>query len=180
MSIEKALGKLRAAQMCHPNAVQALIDEAIAAIQQAEQPATGEPVDFPAGAIVNGRTLMDRIEAYPFESEGGDLRMCSDWHELRRCFEHLADYVSPHPAPSVPDDVVRDAERGRFLVGWLKRFGLLQAELGQIGAGEKPEDWWLLHAPWGIDKTRPFFGHGKTPEQAIDAARLADKKGGAQ
>ena len=44
MSIEKALGKLRAAQMCHPNAVQALIDEAIAAIQQAEaqQPATGE------------------------------------------------------------------------------------------------------------------------------------------
>ena len=66
-------------------------------------PATGEPVDFPAGAIVNGRTLMDRIEAYPFESEGGDLRMCSDWHELRRCFEHLADYVSPRPAPSVPE-----------------------------------------------------------------------------
>ena len=67
-------------------------------------PTTSEPVDFPAGAIVNGRTLMDRIEAYPFESEGGDLRMCSDWHELRRCFEHLADYVSPRPAPSVPDD----------------------------------------------------------------------------
>ena len=67
-------------------------------------PTTSEPVDFPAGAIVNGRTLMDRIEAYPFESEGGDLRMCSDWHELRRCFEHLADYVSPRPAPSVPDE----------------------------------------------------------------------------
>lgn len=66
----------------------------------AQQPATGEPEDFPAGAIVNGRTLMERIEAYPFESEGGDLRMCSDWHELRRCFEHLADYVSHRPAPS--------------------------------------------------------------------------------
>ena len=78
-------------------------------------PATPEPVDFPAGAIVNGRTLMDRIEAYPFESEGGDLRMCSDWHELRRCFEHLADYVSTNPAPSVPDDVVRDAARYRFI-----------------------------------------------------------------
>ncbi len=41
MSIEKALGKLRAAQMCCPNAVQALIDEAIAAIHQveAQQPA---------------------------------------------------------------------------------------------------------------------------------------------
>ena len=71
-----------------------------------QQPATGEPEDFPAGAIVNGRTLMDRIEAYPFESEGGDLRMCSDWHELRRCFEHLADYVSPRPAPSVPEQTI--------------------------------------------------------------------------
>lgn len=78
-----------------------------------------------------------------------------------------------YAAPSVPADVVRDAERGRFLVGWLKRFGLLQTEFGQIGAGEKPENWWLLHAPWGIDKTRPFFGHGKTPEQAIDAAKDA-------
>ena len=46
MSVEKVLGKLRAAQMCHPSAVQALIDEAIAAIQQAEAqpPDTGEPV----------------------------------------------------------------------------------------------------------------------------------------
>ncbi len=43
MSIEKALGKLRAAQMCHPSAVQALIDEAITAIQQA---AATEPVWF--------------------------------------------------------------------------------------------------------------------------------------
>lgn len=73
----------------------------------------------------------------------------------------------------VPDDVMRDAERGRFLLEWLKRYGLLQAEFGQMGVGEKPENWWLLHAPWGIDKTRPFFGHGKTPEQAIDAAMLA-------
>ena len=65
------------------------------AIQQA---AETEPVDFPAGAIVNGRTLMQRIEAYPFESQGGDIRMCSDWHDLRRCFEHLADYASTRPA----------------------------------------------------------------------------------
>lgn len=36
MSIEVALSKLRSAQICHPNAVQFLIDEAITAIQQAE------------------------------------------------------------------------------------------------------------------------------------------------
>ena len=90
-----------------------------------------------------------------------------DWWPHRELYDR--------PAPSVPDDMVRDAERGRFLVGWLKRFGLLQTEFGQIGAGEKPENRWLLHAPWGIDQTRPSFGHGKTPEQAIDAAMLAAK-----
>ena len=96
------------------------------------QPATPEPVDFPAGAIVNGRTLMERIEAYPFESQGGDLRMCSDWHELRSCFEHLADYVSTHPVPSVPDDVVRDAERYR----WLRD----PKNHAQIGVGQWTDD----------------------------------------
>lgn len=68
-------------------------------------------------------------------------------------------------------------ERERFLLEWLKRYGLLQAEFGQMGVGEKPENWWLLHAPWGIDQTRPFLGHGKTPEQAIDAAMLAANEG---
>ena len=63
-------------------------------------------------------------------------------------------------------------------IEWLKRYGLLQAEFVQMGVGKKPENWWLLHAPWGIDKTRPFFGHGKTPEQAIDAAMLAANEGG--
>jgi len=48
----------------------------------------------PLGAIINGRTLAERLEAYPFESEGGDLRLCSDWVEFRRCFEHLAEWVS--------------------------------------------------------------------------------------
>ena len=27
--------------------------------------------------------LMDKIESYPFESEGGDLRLCVHWQELR-------------------------------------------------------------------------------------------------
>ena len=55
MSIEKALGKLRAAQMCHSNAVQALIDEAITAIQQ------------PATAITNS-TWMQASAPAPWEA----------------------------------------------------------------------------------------------------------------
>lgn len=77
------------------------------------------------------------------------------------------------PARGVPDDVVRDADRYRWLMSWLQQMNLLKAEFGQIGNGEKPSDWWMLNAPYGIDKTRPFFGHGKTADAAIDAAMLA-------
>lgn len=121
------------------------------------QPATPEPVDFPAGAIVNGRTLMERIEAYPFESQGVDLRMCSDWHELRRCFEYLADYVSPRPAPSVPADVVRDAERYR----WLRDNGVL----GFSGAPS-----WRVSVSFDA-----MDAYAQTLDSNIDAAMLAAK-----
>jgi hypothetical protein len=98
-------------------------------------------------------------------------RMFNDHRSLR---ERIA--IELVPALKVSQEVKSDAERGRFLIEWLKRYGLLQAEFGQMGVGEKPENWWLLHAPWGIDQTRPFLGHGKTPEQAIDAAILAAKE----
>lgn len=51
--------------------------------------------EFPAGAIVNGRTLLDRLEStYSFECDAGPLRLCSDWHALRQCFEHLAEHAA--------------------------------------------------------------------------------------
>lgn len=49
--------------------------------------------EVPLGAIENGRAFADRIEAYPFECEGGNLSMCSDWQEFRRCFEHLSEWA---------------------------------------------------------------------------------------
>ncbi len=73
---------------------------------------TVEDASFPAGAIVNGRTLADRLEAYPFQSEGGDLRLCADWVEFRRCFEYLAEWVG-RPAPAAGDAL--DAARYRWL-----------------------------------------------------------------
>lgn len=51
--------------------------------------------DVPQGAIHNGRAFADRLESeYKFECEAGPLHLCSDWQELRRCFEHLADWAS--------------------------------------------------------------------------------------
>lgn len=105
MSIEKALGKLRAAQMCHPNAVQALIDEAIAAIQQAEdqQPAAPEPVLT--------------VEKEPDYWSGGHFHKGSKPHinPMKVWSLPIGTKLYTRPAPSVPDDVVRDAERFRRL-----------------------------------------------------------------
>ncbi|EFM0018069.1 hypothetical protein DI17_003916 [Escherichia coli] len=49
--------------------------------------------EVPLGAIENGRAFADRLAAYPFECQGGNLSMCSDWQELICCFEHLAEWA---------------------------------------------------------------------------------------
>ncbi|MBV0673993.1 hypothetical protein KTO03_22085 [Klebsiella pneumoniae] len=49
--------------------------------------------EVPLGAIENGRAFAERLEAYLFECQGGNLNMCSDWQELRRCFEHLSEWA---------------------------------------------------------------------------------------
>lgn len=49
--------------------------------------------EVPLGAIENGRAFADRLEVYPFECEGGNLNMCSDWQEFRRCFEHISEWA---------------------------------------------------------------------------------------
>lgn len=56
------------------------------------------PPEFPRGAIVNGRTLAERLERTGFDCEAGKLALCSDWVEFQRCFEHLAEYVQSQAA----------------------------------------------------------------------------------
>ena len=111
MSIEVALSKLRSAQICHPNAVQFLIDEAITAIQQAEVTdadieqvlalahsyadaklmrygALGikEPPDPSAAFIELRRAILSlRPEKVPMTNEelkAARLRVCDDPNEL--------------------------------------------------------------------------------------------------
>ena len=95
MSIEVALSKLRSAQICHPNAVQFLIDEAITAIQQAEAK-TDEPVAFGIRASNTGRICQ-------FVSSDNE-------DEVAQLGEYRKGIVAPlyaHPAPGVPDDSKR-------------------------------------------------------------------------
>nr|WP_313659084.1 hypothetical protein [Achromobacter ruhlandii] len=84
---------------------------------------TVEDPSFPTGAIVNGRALADRLEAYPFESQGGDLRLCSDWVEFRRCFEYLAEWVGSH-APAAGDALaLLDHPLLRDVLGYIEDAG---------------------------------------------------------
>ncbi|WP_241134074.1 hypothetical protein [Achromobacter insuavis] len=121
---------------------------------------TVEDASFPAGAIVNGRTLADRLEAYPFQSEGGDLRLCADWVEFRRCFEYLAEWVG-RPAPAAGDAL--DAARYRWLREMKTDFGH-SAQHHDLGK----ETIWLR-----------FSGYGRNVDAAIDAAIAAQRKGDA-
>ena len=49
----------------------------------------------PLGAIENGREHFRRlVDHYAFEDQGGLLYNCVDFDEAKRCFEHLASFVT--------------------------------------------------------------------------------------
>lgn len=92
------------------------MEEILQATIEADRQRRGEPVlDFPLGAIENGRTFADRLETdYSFECLGGPLRNCSDWQEFRHCFDHLAKWVMHQTSkPAEPDE-----ERGFLTITW--------------------------------------------------------------
>lgn len=75
-----------------------------------------EPVladEYPAGAIVNGRAHIDRLESlYNFECAAGPLYICDDWEGLKSCFEHLADHAAAQAAPAAESgSAIADARR---------------------------------------------------------------------
>jgi hypothetical protein len=113
------------------------------AIQQAEaqQPATGEPVGFvdfqgtvfwhdgppPADSLLFAAKPVSHDKAKWCEYVAGMvftwLEMQENLKEEDRCIKAIAGIIerrmwallTTHPAPSVPADVVRDAERYRFI-----------------------------------------------------------------
>lgn len=121
----------------------------------------------PTGAIVNGRTLADRLEAYPFESEGGNLRLCSEWVEFRRCFEYLAEWASV-VAPAAGDAL--DAARWRFV----------RRKLCLTGNGNGTCAMQAVNLPASIPGwPEPGSAVAEFCDAAIDAAIAAQRKGDA-
>lgn len=82
--------------------------------------------DIPYGAIENGRAFADRLEAYPFESQGGDLRLCTEWQEFRRCFEYLAEWAVA---------LTRVAPTSDAAMGIVRELANLQAGLENCNSG---------------------------------------------
>lgn len=104
----EAEAKISALSEDHQKAIES-IKQADAAVKLAHEKFSalaaenaGLKSDAPLGAIENGRAFADRLENYQFECEGGNLNMCSDWQEFRRCFEYLSEWVmhsqTEHPA----------------------------------------------------------------------------------
>lgn len=59
-----------------------------------------EPAEIPTGAIINGRTLIERLVGlYDFKSRGGlSLQDCYEYIELIICFEYIEDFFNGHDA----------------------------------------------------------------------------------
>ncbi|MCQ1606422.1 hypothetical protein NOE11_07345 [Escherichia coli] len=104
----EAEAKISALSEDHQKAIES-IKQADAAVKLAHEKFSalaaenaGLKSDAPLGAIENGRAFADRLENYQFECEGGNLNMCSDWQEFRRCFEYLSEWAmhsqTEHPA----------------------------------------------------------------------------------
>ena len=110
--------------------------------------------------------LLDKIEAQAREIEALKSQLvhqAKSWGREREIDEETIKALRA------------DAERGRKLVDWLARYGLLKAEFCTPDIGTICGDWWLLHKPYMIDGDG-CEGYGKTEIQAIDAALQASGK----
>lgn len=92
--------------------------------------------EFPAGAIHNGRAFIDQLESiYAFkEQQGHTLSLCSEWQELVRCFEWLAN----HATDSQSTIAQLQAENSRVNDAWhdMKReLDLTKARVQELESG---------------------------------------------
>ena len=130
-----------------------------AAIQQveAQQPSTGEPV---AIGYINE---MGELVKYPAPCiwMGQDCPRAKADRATHECYQR----IYTHPAPSVPDDVVRDAERYR----WLRKTRFIWSDFRYI-SGVHPTVVGLEFQWFPTQAQKPAR---EDLDVAIDAAMLA-------
>jgi len=113
------------------------------------------------------KTALDvRVADHP----GARAELHSMRLDVFRHFEargRLADAVERLTAEL--DALRKDAERGRWLVGWLMENGLLHALRCRPAADAPTGDYWVLQRPAILDGDN-CEGYGMTKDAAIDAA----------
>ncbi|EOX4270002.1 hypothetical protein ACPIXP_002493 [Citrobacter freundii] len=97
--------------------------------------------EVPLGAIENGRTFAERLEAYPFECQGGNLNMCSDWQELRRCFEHLSEWAMHGQKETPATDSFLAEVRAQGVDAAIEHLNKKFAGTGHIGVPVMALEW---------------------------------------
>lgn len=125
------------------------------AIQQAQQPAKGEPVLF--------------IHPDTFAMNNAHVGAWKPGHELTG---YIPLYT--HPAPSVPDDVARDAERLNDLEALVKSKGTHGLSFDYC---RHVEDGYVVEKGFRLIWRHTLCERKPTLREAIDAAMLAAKEG---
>ncbi|WP_390889410.1 hypothetical protein [Lelliottia wanjuensis] len=109
--------------------------------QLAAENAALKQEEIPLGAIENGRAFADRLEAYPFECQGGNLNMCSDWQELRRCFEHLSEWAMHGHAETPATDAILSEVRASGVDAAIEHLHKKFEGTGRVGVPVMALEW---------------------------------------
>lgn len=89
--------------------------------------------DFPLGAIENGRVFADRLEQTDLSCVAGDLHLCVDWHEFRRCFEYMAEWCMGQAAQSAMRVDEASSKRERWVNSLIAQVRRIDKEAWAIG-----------------------------------------------
>lgn len=117
------------------------------------------------------RELADAVETIL----AADVKIDEQAHEIEADKHNQQAFLKTLAEADAQIEALRaDAERGRKLVDWLERYGLLKAEFCAPGIGAGCGNWWVLHKPYMIDGNG-CEGYGKTEREAIDAALQASE-----
>lgn len=89
---------------------------------------------------MKAKDLIQKIEAYPFESEGGPLHLCTDWIDLKDFVENLPEFAI---GQRVSIDISGEIDGVKVTV---------------------PTIGWVSSIRLGSDSEKTFFEYGITPD----------------
>lgn len=134
------------------------------------------------------QALLEKVESYGFECEGGPLTGCVQWHELRDMALRAApeqgvtlyagkEYIATFPVPNQPSapehDTGAEAEQRATRLDWKVVHRALEDARNTMQAGGVRYSW--MDAPCDIAKqyaAQPAHGEREPTEEQVAAAAM--------